>query len=178
MKRLLALILSTFCLTVLTFCQSEKMSWKEYVYETDGFALTVPSEPTPHPDAIFPETTDYSVTPHGAYWGITLRVMHQNRDCSATLGELKTGANNGKGGTDPSSVRDISIAGHPGVEYRSKIEWAKPPQVSLERYYCVNGRFYIFTLEWESARQLPPEGMRIMDSFHLLKKGAAKPASQ
>ncbi len=141
MKRLLALILSTLCLTVLTLCQSEKTSWKEYVYEADGFALTLPTEAAPHPDAILPETTAYSVNPRGAYWGITLRVMHQNRDCSATLGELKTGASKGKSGTDPLSVRDISVDEYPGVEYRSRVEWTKPPHVSLERYYCVNGAF-------------------------------------
>lgn len=90
--------------------------WKEYVYAEDGFAITLPEDPHPHPDASLADTTVYTVVvpPQG---NLSLRVLRQERDCAATLdGGLK-----GKAGIDPLSVKEVSVAGHPGLESMDKL---------------------------------------------------------
>jgi hypothetical protein len=146
--------------------QQENSTWKEYRSAADGFALTVPSLPTPHDSPALPGATVY-VVPLKADSGVVLRVKKEGRDCSgvvALLKNLKSQFSN-----DPSSVREISIEGHPGVEYR----WKKSSASTiLERWYCVGDRLYVFSVNWPSAQPFPTEATMILDSFRLLPKEA------
>lgn len=139
-------------------------SWKEYVFADDGFGITFPGNPKPHADATLAEFTVYSVSlPDNAM--LSLRVSHQNRDCAATLAQLKDGALKGKSGIDPSSVKSPAINGNQGLEY----EYAPSrDRVSLDRFYCVNGRFYAFSTTWFGTQALPASVERVLSSFHLL----------
>lgn len=144
--------------------QHQIASWKEYVFANDGFAITFPESPNPHPDAALHEMTVYStfVTP-GAR--LSLRVSHENRNCAETLAQLKDGALKGKSGIDPSSVTDVSLDGHPGVEYQYKLD---TDLSSSDRFYCVNGRFYTFSSNWPGRGPRPADVLRIISSFRLL----------
>jgi len=130
----------------------------------DGFAITLPYAPAPHQDAGLPEMTVYTVSlPSEA--NLSLRVSHQKRDCATTLEQLKNGGLEGKSGIDASSVKDVSVNGHPGVEYQYKLG---PDRVSSDRFYCVNGRFYAFSISWPSNKSRPAAVTRIVNSFRLL----------
>lgn len=139
-------------------------SWKEYVFADDGFAITFPESPIPHPDAWLPEMTVYSVsvTPFAR---LSLRVSHEDRDCAETLAQLKDRALEGKSGINPSSVTEVSVDGHPGVEYQYKLD---TDLSSSDRFYCVNGRLYTFSSNWPSSGPQPAGVLRIISSFRLL----------
>jgi len=147
----------------LVFAQ-HKTVWKEYLFADDGFAITLPDEPNPHTDPTLPEMTVYtpSLLSNAK---LTLRVSHQNRDCAATLAQLKDGALQGKEGIDPSSVKDVSIDGHAGLEYQYS---SNAYLVSSDRFYCVNGRFYAFSTNWPSTPPRPEGVDRVIKSFRLL----------
>jgi hypothetical protein len=150
--------------------QHQIASWKEYVFADDGFAITFPESPNPHPDAWLPEMTVYSVsvTPFAR---LSLRVSHEDRDCAETLAQLKDGALKGKSGINPSSVTDVSVDGHPGVEYQYKLD---ADLSSSDRFYCVNSRFYTFSSNWPGSGPRPAGVLRIISSFRLLDAGPHK----
>jgi len=55
--------------------------WKEYVYPSDNFAITLPSEPTPHRDAQFPDV-QMNVYTSG---GVTLRAEYAPNGCRSAI---------------------------------------------------------------------------------------------
>lgn len=138
----------------------EKSTWKEYRFTADGFALTVPTLPTPHDSPAFPGATVYEV-PLKADSGVVLRVKKLGHDCSGVISLLKS----------PSArpVREISIEGHTGVEDR----WNKSSvSTILERWFCVGERLYVFLVNWPTAQPFPTEATMILDSFRLLPQEA------
>jgi len=140
-----------------------QISWKEYVFADDGFAITLPGTPEPHSDPSLPEFTVYSVPlPDNAM--LSLRVSHQQRDCTATLAQLKDGALKGKSGIDPSSVRSPAINGNQGLAYQYT---TGRDRVSSDRFYCVNGRFYAFSITWLGTKVAPVSVERALSSFRL-----------
>lgn len=132
-----------------------KETWKEYSYPEDGFAITLPTPPNTHPDRNIPNATAYSVslTPDFAF---TLRVVRESRDCSLVLGKLRT--------ANP-SVKDVTIDGHPGVEYESDVSTERVVRL---RYYCLNGRTYILAVNRERNSLLLPAAAKIINSFRLV----------
>jgi hypothetical protein len=143
--------------------------WKEYVFADDGFAITLPNAPNPHADATLPEFTVYSVSLPGNAM-LSLRVSHQDQDCAATLAQLKDGALKGKSGIDPSSVKNPSIDGSQGLEYEYTLS---RDGGSSDRFYCVNDRFYAFSMRWLGTQALPPSLEHVVASFRLLDTGHA-----
>lgn len=152
-----------------TSAQEKADAWKQYVFAEDGFAITVPQDPKPHPDSTLPDMTAYTVSLGRGR--ITLRVSHQNRDCTSTLRELKEGASAGKGNINPASVTDVFVDGNPGIEYRYTLNSS---YLVSDRFYCVNGKFYSFSTAWQSNQPFPKDATRIISSFHLLKTKATK----
>lgn len=94
--------------------------WKEYVYERDGFAINLPQTPSPYTDPNLPSATVYTV--HLSSDSIlSIRALPDPRSCRDTLGQLKNGALGGKQpGVDLASVKEISVAGYPAVEYSTR----------------------------------------------------------
>lgn len=149
---------------VLTFGQHAALSWKEYAFAEDGFAITFPAPPHPHPDPKLPDITVYSAfLPSTAL--VSVRVAHRLRNCNATLAQLKEGALKGKDGIDPSSVKDVSISGYVGTEYQYRFS---ADRTRSDSYYCVNERFYVISADWPGAKPRPPDMNRIVKSFRLL----------
>ena len=162
---ILVLVVLVFPASVL--CQQTKSTWKEYRSAADGFALTVPALPTPHDSPAFPGATAYAIPLKGLDSGVVLRVKKDAADCSSVITRLEERMREKSSEADPSSVRNLSIEGHPGIEYR----WRKSSSYTiLERWYCVDGRLYVFSVNWPSAQPFPIEATIILDSFRLLPK--------
>jgi hypothetical protein len=137
--------------------------WKEFVFQLDKFAITAPGEPTTHSDAKNPEFTVYSI-PMPDKIVLNLRVSNQSRECAPMLDQLADGARRGLDGMDPSSVKTISIDGNPGVEY----QWISPVHTNSDRYYCVQGKFYVFSASWKKFAARPAVIDRVETSLRLL----------
>lgn len=149
-----------------TSIQGSSSSWKEYAFSDDGFAIMFPETPSLHLDMQLPDVTVYTVSPQpGAK--LSLRVSHQDMDCAANLTRLKDHSPKSDAGADPSSVKDISIDGFPGIEYQYRLS---SESSSYDRYYCARGKFYIFSSGWSGSQTMPANIKRIIDSFHLLNK--------
>ena len=155
-------------LATLAFGQRQSRSWKEYVYADDGFAVTLPSAPVPHKDPANPTMNVYTVALGADSW-LSLRVDHQNRDCATTLAELRNGALKGKSGIDPSSIKDVSVGGHAGLEYEYS---PAADRISSDRFYCVNGHFYAFSVGRPISKTRPVAVDRIISSFRIVNSAA------
>ena len=142
-------------------CQTEKSTWKEYRSAADGFALRVPSLPTTHDSPALPGATVYAIPLKEAGSGVVLRVKKNVADCNGVVSRLKDGIKSRTNSdADPSSVKEVSIEGHAGVEFR----WAKnATYTNLDRWYCVDGRLYIFSVNWPTAESFPVEATIILD---------------
>jgi hypothetical protein len=153
-----------FCLSALALGQQSSAAWKEYVYNSDGFAVSVPSAPTRHADPQIPRTTNYDVSFEGGPFRIA--VVDQSRDCGATLSEIKTHLLSGKQpDLDTSSVKEITVAEHPAVEFRHRVA----NETRYERYVCGNGGFfYFFYAKWPTNQSMPASVNRILSSFRVL----------
>ena len=147
----------------------EAWHWKEYVYGRDGFAVNLPQAPSPHTDPNLPSATVYTI--HlSSDSALSIRTLPDPRPCTDTLGQLKNGALGGKEpGVDSASVKEISVAGYPGVEYST----SRPDWNTYERYVCADGSYYIFTARWPSGKARPVVIDRIVGSLRLLGTGAA-----
>jgi hypothetical protein len=166
MKQFLALML--IAAHVSAYGQ-QRWHWKEYVYERDGFAITLPLTPEPHSDPNLPSATVYTVH-FSADDALSIRALQDPRPCADTLGTLKSGALGGKQpGVDLASVKEITVAGYPGVEYSTR----NAGRNTFERYVCANGSYYIFTARWPSGQPRPAAFTRIVESLRLLGTGAA-----
>ncbi|PYY19618.1 MAG: hypothetical protein DMG60_03605 [Acidobacteria bacterium] len=163
-----------FCVLLLVAGQmpaygQQAWHWKEYIYERDGFAVTLPQAPNPHTDPNLPSATVYTI--HlSVESALSIRALPDPRSCTDTLGQLKSGALAGKQpGVDLASVKEISVAGYSGVEYSTH----RPDWNTYERYVCANGSYYIFTARWPSDKVRPVVIDRIVGSLRLLGTGAA-----
>lgn len=163
-----------FCVLLLVAVQmpvygQQAWHWKEYVYERDGFAVTLPQAPNPHTDPSLPSATVYTIH-FSTESGLSIRALPDPRPCADTLGQLKSGALGGKQtGVDLASVKEISVAGYSGVEYSTH----RPDWNTYNRYVCANGSYYIFTARWPSGKPRPAAIDRIVGSLRLLGTGAA-----
>jgi hypothetical protein len=163
--RLIALgVLMSISITAL-LAQGARSTWKEYSFPDDGFAITLPEAPRKHPDRNIPETNAYSVNINPDY-AFTLRVKRDPRECSAVLAQLRESVVTRKAQeTDPASLKDVMLDGHPGLEY----EWrVSDERLGRIRYYCSEGRVYMLAVNREKGQPLLPEALRIMSSFKLL----------
>jgi len=160
------LIISTLCLA-----QPKKMRWQEISYPADGFAITVPFPSLPHPDAQVPDTNTYPVYFPGQNGvRMTIRVKHQVSSCNEILNDLKmwiTGKSDDNSQIEASSIKELFLNGHDGVEYRWRLNSST---MAFERHYCGDdGRLYVFAALWPKGLQFPNSVRRVLDSFRLVK---------
>ena len=161
--RLSAIIVFFFSLSIseLAFGQQQKPPWKEYAYPADGFALTAPSSPKSLDSVSVPHATAYIVQLE-ADTRMVLRTQTTN-GCSAAIPLLKESALKDTA-IEQSSLKDRSIDGHPGMEFKRKPD----RQGSFERWYCVDKHLFIFSVTWPGSQAFPVAATRILDSFRLL----------
>ena len=146
--------------------------WKEYVYRSDGFAITLPEAPNRHVDANYPNTTAYTAA------GTTLRVMQMSRGCDFAISERVRKLEEVKNGTrqlnpseskfkpNMSSVKHGTVEGFPFLEFEQVVPSGSQ---SYEHWYCADKRLYIFAAVWQPDKAKPAYIEKIVHSFRLLK---------
>ena len=148
--------------------------WKEYIYPNDSFAITLPSDPTPHKDPQFPHLY-INVYSSG---GVTLRVSYYPSGCESeitTHTEMIEDYASGRKEPDPvfridaASIRKGNFEGHPFLEYEQEIQKSLS---NYQRWYCVEKKLYIFLSDWHVGPPKPANVDRIVRSFRLLNKTA------
>jgi hypothetical protein len=164
MKRalLIILVISTLCLA-----QPKNVRWQEISYPADGFAVTIPFPPVPHPDAQMADTNTYPVYfPGQNDVRMTIRVKHQVSSCGEILNDLKiriAGKSDDNSQIEASSIKELFLNGHEGVEYRWRLNSST---MAFERHYCGDdGRLYVFSAGWPKELQFPNSVQRVLDSF-------------
>ena len=160
--------LGVFCSLGLCQTSAKPGQWKEYVYPSAGFAVTLPSDPKPHDDYEHSGITTYTVhmTPQ---LGLTLRVTKYKKDCASTLNEIREKARRGDDpNLIPGSFKDVTVKGYPGLEWQS----APPttPFTQYDREICVDGQFYMFTARWLKGLPKPESVQRIVNSLRSLSQ--------
>lgn len=169
--RIRSIVLLVFAISGLSFGQKENLEWKKYTFPTDGFSLIAPELPKAHDSVVLRGATSYTIPLEGSdTLGVVLKVTKKAGDCAEAISQLKERV---RGRRDPSaeivSAKDISLDGRPGFEY----VWKKSDAYSiLERWFCVDGRLYIFSVSSSSARPFPVEASRVLDSFRILSTGS------
>lgn len=156
---IIVLIFAGFALS-----QQRTSDWKEYTFPTDGFAITLPKEPTAHSEAGLSDTTVYSA-PIGSNAKVSLHVVHKDLDCAATISQLKDDARAGKGDIDSASVKDVTLGKYQGVGY----DWKMSSDLDgYELTYCTHSRIYAFSAGWPRSNPRPAALARVLKSFRLL----------
>src|SRR5215475_14396617 len=81
--------------------QLKQLEWKEYVYPSAGFAITLPSDPHPHDDPTAPGFTAYTVhlSPQLV---VTFRATSYKQNCATSLNETTELA---RRGAEPNLVK-------------------------------------------------------------------------
>ena len=146
--------------------------WREYAYPVDNFAITLPSEPTPHKDVQLP---DLPITVYTS-GGVTLRVESTSGGCDFAITdqlkmieEVKTGQRKPDPAfrLDSASVRHGDLEGYPFLEFEQTVGNTNH---YYERWYCAVRRLYMFSAAWPIGQPKPRNVGRIVRSFRFLKK--------
>jgi hypothetical protein len=146
--------------------QRSAPSWKEYVYPSDGFAISLPSPPSAWKDPDHPNT-QYTLHPSSDVV-INLSAAGDVEDCPAQLGSWKQGMRDRWGA---SSLKDISQGGHAGFECEHK--GAQGDEV-YGRFFCENGTLYTVAASWPVDTPKPSVVTRIVESFRILNPASGK----
>jgi PPIC-type PPIASE domain len=146
--------------------EPKQLEWKEYVYPSAGFAITLPSDPHPHDDPTASGITVYTVhlLPRAV---VTFRATSYRQDCGTGLNKTRELA---RSGAEPNlvkgSFKDVTVQGYSGLEWQLAV-----PAVGFAEYgrnVCVEGRFYIFEARWPVGKEMPHSIRRILNSLRFL----------
>ena len=145
---------------------SKQMEWKEYVYPSAGFAITLPFDPHPHDDPTAPDVTVYTVHLSPTLV-VTFRATNYKQDCEPVWNETRELA---RRGAQPNlvkgSFRDVTMQGYSGMEWQLAV-----PTVGYAEYdrnVCVERRFYMFSSRWPVGKEMPQSIKRILNSIRFL----------
>jgi hypothetical protein len=159
----IAIVLFAPSVSDLAFSRQEGAIWKEYTYPADGFAFTAPTEPKLNYSSALPGATAY-VVHLGPDTGVVLKAK-TTPDCTGVLPRLKENILARKDASvEHSSLKDLSLDGQPGFEYRRKTA----ANTILERWCCLDGHLYIFSVTWPSTQPFPDAATRVLKSFRLV----------
>jgi hypothetical protein len=166
MNKFASILVVLLAPSVLAVAQAASPAWKEYVYPTDGFAITLPSPPSVWKDPDHPNT-QYTVHPSSDVV-VNLSAAGDVEDCPAQLGSWKQGMRARWG---PSSLKEVSLAGHAGFECEHK---GQQGDEIYGRFFCENGTLYTVAASWPVDNPKPPVVTRIVESFRILGPASRK----
>jgi len=167
MKASLALFFAlAFTFFGLAPSQQENSSWQEYTYRGDGFAIKAPTAPKPQLSPALPGATAYPMQLKYDKAFVVVSVK-PTPNCSTLLALYRRTLVRGYDpDVDPSSLRDITLSDHSGIEYKRETH----VNTEMERLYCTDTRLYALSVVWLSSASMPKTATRIVESFRLLTK--------
>lgn len=160
-------LLSLFTFSSLTAGQTdspkstyEQLSWKEYIYPKDGFAITLPHAPLVEH---LQQSTKYTVVPaHDIL--VSLYVSVEPKDCSAWVTGARDLANQRPAPAAKPLTKEVTIKGHPAFVKVMR----QQSFLQYELQECLGNKTYYFHAHWFWGRPEPEEVSRILNSFRLL----------
>ena len=170
---LLAVVLGSAQTKLTTPGAAAGQVWREYVYPTDRFTITLPEAPNPHDDSQFPNTTTYSAA------GVTLRVTNALAGCDFAIsdqvkaieeiksGKRKLSPSESQFQLNVASVKKGTLEGYPYLEFEQTV---RSNIMSYERWYCGGKKLYVFSAIWQTGQSKPANVERIVQSFRLIKQ--------
>jgi hypothetical protein len=137
---------------------ASQTNWKEYVFQADRFAITLPYEVTPHADTAHEGMTVYTVKldPRSA---LSIR-SKLTSNCEP---ELKRAIEIIAHSTGLSKPKIISMAGQVAYEDQRKMK----DHMSYTRLWCGDGRAFAASLSWPETAARPEKAFKIMNSFRV-----------
>lgn len=149
--------------------ETGEQHWKEYSFPEDGFAVSAPSPIRVSP--LSAGTRIYDLHLKGNV-GFHLFPKNESGDERLLLAFVRTEMTRNPGFIKGSD-KDISISGHPGVQYESIKACRGCGSVStlhvLARVYAVGHKGFFLDVVYPEAPAPPPEAERLMDSFRILR---------
>lgn len=142
--------------------------WKEYSFPEDGFALSAPSPIRVSPlssggriyDLHLKGNLGFHLIPKNESGNEKMFLAIVRWDIARNPGFIK--------GSD----KDISISGHPGVQYEKTMSCSGCGSVStlhvLARVYALGHKGFFLDVSYPESPVCPPEAERLMDSFRIL----------
>jgi hypothetical protein len=125
--------------------------WKEYMYPSAGFAITLPHDPAPHPDSANKGATVYTVKV-GPESGLSIR-SKPAPNCGAEVSPAI-----GKMADKLKKLRSFKMEGHDAWE------WEDGPG-AYTRIWCGDKAVFSASLSWPPRLSKPLIALRILDSF-------------
>jgi hypothetical protein len=145
--------------------------WKDYVYSENAFAITLPSDPSPHKSSQMANCTAYSVTLSNGE-KFSLHTMEANGKCiEAVRGQKeiyeknKAGSADGQSGFKAVSFQEVTGNGYTGVEFVQKLPNGR---MDYERWICGAQRLYVLASIWNPGEPEPKDLRRIVESFRIV----------
>lgn len=148
--------------------ETGEQQWKEYPFPEDGFAVSAPSAVRVSPFSGNTRIYDLHLKGHLAFHVIPKNESGNER---LVLAFVRTDMIRSPGFIKGSD-KDISISGHPGVQYESTMACPGCGSVStlhvLTRVYAVRHKGFFVDVAYPEAPAPPSEAERLMDSFRIL----------
>ncbi len=171
-------LLGLICLLMLSFksaIAAENENWQDYVYTSDGFAISSPSQPFFNKQMIntkagIPvELRSYTILMGGTTCILgVIDYSSSNFDMSEPqkfLANARDGAINNVHGKLISQV-PISLGNNPGLQFDGETN-----QYNIrERMYLVSRTLYQIVLVAPQGQPYPPAFVRVADSFHFVPR--------
>ena len=148
---------------------NSKDEWKEYSYESDGFAVSAPAEPVLNKQSQSTAAGNVEVHNYAIELGNNSGVMISSTQFPTAQGDPKTmvqAAKNGAVNTMNAKItseKEITLDGNPGVQFD-----AENANFHVHsRMYVVKGRLLTLLAVAPADGKIPPTADRVFDSFKL-----------
>ena len=162
-------VLPVLCASFFALALSQVHDWKEYVYETDGFAISSPMAPalekvTMQPVAGEVEAHLYYIPLQNCRLVVMYAPLHPDdkRAPEQALQDSKKGI--ALSGAKLLSQKSISLGNYPGIE----LETDNGQHHQLGRFYAIDRRMYTLAADVPSGKEFPPEVERWYKSFRMV----------
>lgn len=151
------------------FQQNSKDDWKEYAYESDGFAVSAPAEPAFTKQSKDTGAGTVEVHNYAIELGSNSGVMISSAQFANVQGDPKELLQNAKTGAVEAmqakitSEKAITLQDFPGIEFVAE-------NVNFHvrsRMYMVKGRLLTLLAIAPANDKLPPTADRVLDSFKI-----------
>jgi hypothetical protein len=157
-------VLPAICLFFCVLAWPQADAWKEYVYATDGFAITSPVAPTMQKRTR--EGENGPIEAH--FYFVPVQGGQLIMICAPLQARGEEALETAKKAISSSksliSLKSISFGKYPGFEQ----ETDDGKQHQLGRMYAIEGRLYMLAASVPSGKALPAEADRWYKSFRLV----------